>query len=54
MVTDEGASVPDPFDTCCLGECVNDDAVNYWYFPNQHELVKFLQVWGATREGGSL
>lgn len=53
MVTDEGASVPDPFDTCCLGEYVNDEPVNYWYFANQQDLVNFLQVWNATREGGT-
>jgi len=54
MVTDEGASIPDPFEACCLGEYVNDYPVNYWYFANQHELVNFLQVWNAKREGGSL
>lgn len=55
MVTDEGAGVPSAADSCCLGEYVGgDDAVNYWYFANRKELVKFLKVWGATREGGSL
>jgi hypothetical protein len=37
-----------------LGEYVNDYPVNYWSFNNQHELISFLSVWGATRTGGSL
>jgi hypothetical protein len=54
MVTDEGAGIPEPFEACMLGEYVNDYPVNYWSFNNQHELISFLSVWGATRTGGSL
>jgi len=54
MVTDEGASVPLAAEPCCLGEYVDGFPLNYWYFPNRKKLIKFLQVWNTTREGGSL
>ena len=50
MVTHaEDASIPEFLDPHCVGEYVNDDAINYWYFPNRVEAVKFLITWGSNR-----
>lgn len=50
MVTHaEDASIPAATDPICLGEYVNDEAVNYWYFSNRAEAVAFLITWGSNR-----
>lgn len=50
MVThSEDASVPDASEPHCLGEYVGDEPVNYWYFPNRRETIKFLKVWESRR-----
>lgn len=56
MVThSEDASIPAPNEPHHLGEYVNEDQdINHWHFANRQALVKFLKVWGATHEGGSL
>lgn len=45
----EGASVPCANDPVCVGEYVNDEAVNYWYFDNRTKAADFIVTWGSNR-----
>lgn len=46
MVTHaEDASVPEAAEPHCVGEYVDDEAVNYWTFPNRREAAVFVVCW---------
>ena len=46
MVTvQEDASVPMVSEPHHLGEYVNDEDVNHWYFENRRSMVAFLRSW---------